>query len=293
MRKAVLAVSLLFAFPCFAQETITYESKEVAPGIYMTIGVNSTGGFASGNLGSIVTEDFVVMIDDGQQGTATAMVDHLSDLVGRPVDFIVNTHYHGDHTGANAMFADSGTVVFAHHNIRKRLLEKPESAGGDGGIPVVTFGDGVVFHLNDIMAKIIHVPDAHTDGDSFVVAKGVNVIFAGDLQFAGVFPFIDLNGGGSVAGFIAAQQKIAAMADDETIIIPGHGNDPSNLAQLKADTAMLIDGYARVKALVGEGMSEEEAVAAEPLADYAADFDWVFINSERMTRTFYKDLTAK
>ncbi len=293
MRKITVASLLLCASAAIAQEgTVSYESTEVAPGIRMTIGVNSEGGFASGNLGSIVTEDFVVMIDDGMRGTAPAMVSHVSETVGRPVDFVLNTHYHGDHTGANAAFAEAGAVVISHHKLRERLLADADSAGGPGGIPVLTFGEGVVLHLNDITAQIMHVPHAHTDGDAFVFVPELNVIFAGDLQFAGRFPFIDLNGGGSVQGFIDAQQMMASMADEDTIIIPGHGDDPSNLAALQADTAMLIDGYARVGALVEEGMSVDEVVAANPLADYAAEFDWYFINAERMTRTFYADLTS-
>ncbi len=293
MRKIGLASLLLCASAAFAQEgTVTYRSMEVSPGIHMTIGVNSAGGFASGNLGSIVTEDYVVMIDDGQQGTAPAMVSHVSETVGRPVDFVLNTHYHGDHTGANAAFAEAGAVVISHHKLRERLLDNTESAGGSGGIPVLTFGDGVVLHLNDITAKIIHVPNAHTDGDSFVVVADANVIFAGDLQFAGMFPFIDLNGGGTVQGYIEAQRKIASMADENTSILPGHGDQSSNLAELRADTAMLVDGYAKVRALVDQGLSEDEVVAANPLAAYAADYDWYFINAERMTRTFYADLTV-
>ena len=294
MTRTAFASLLLLVSAAVAQEgTISYESVEVAPGIRMTIGVNSDGGFASGNLGSIVTEDFVVMIDDGMRGTAPAMVSHVSETVGRPVDFVLNTHYHGDHTGANAAFAEAGAVVISHHKLRERLLEDADSAGGPGGIPVLTFDDGVVLHLNDVTAKIVHVADAHTDGDSFVFVPELNVIFAGDLQFAGRFPFIDLNGGGSVQGFIEAQQKMASMADADTVIIPGHGDEPSDLAALEADTAMLIDGYARVKALVDEDMSEDEVIAANPLADYAADFDWFFINAERMTRTFYADLTSE
>ena len=293
MKRTALVGLLLCASGAVAQQgTVSYQSTEVAPGIRMTIGVNSEGGFASGNLGSIVTEDFVVMIDDGMRGTAPAMVSHVSETVGRPVDFVLNTHYHGDHTGANAAFAEAGAVVISHHKLRERLLEDADSAGGPGGIPVLTFGDGVVLHLNDITAKIIHVPEAHTDGDAFVVVPELNVIFTGDLQFAGRFPFIDLNGGGTVQGFIDAQRKIASMADGNTIVIPGHGDVPSDLAELEADTAMLIDGYARVRALVDQGMSEDEVVAANPLADYAADFDWFFIDAERMTRTFYADLTS-
>jgi glyoxylase-like metal-dependent hydrolase (beta-lactamase superfamily II) len=291
--KRILAPALLLATSAsYAQyENITYQSTEVAPGIYMTIGINPDAQFGGGNLGFVVGDDYVAVIDDGMAPPAPALVAHIQEVAGRPVDFVINTHYHGDHTGANAAFAATGSIVFAHHNIRERLLEDIQNAGGEGGLPVVTFGDGVTFHLNGYEAHVVHVPTAHTDGDSFIVVKDANVILAGDLQFHGRFPFIDLEGGGSVSGYVAAQQMIANLADENTKIIPGHG-DLSTLERLKRDTAMLIDGHARVKELVEAGMSEDEVVEAAPLADYASDFDWYFINSERMTRTFYQDLTS-
>ncbi len=293
MKTVVTAVSLLVAMPALAQmENITYESTEVAPGFYMTVGNNPDGAFGGGHSGFVVTEDFVALVDDGLGQPAPAMVAHIKEVAGKAPDFLVNTHYHGDHTGANALFAEEGTIVFAHHALRKRLLEKPESAGGEGGIPVVTFAEGVTFHMNDVEAEVIHLPAAHTDGDAIMVSKKANVIFAGDLVFNEIFPFIDLDGGGSVDGFIAAQKKIAELSDENTVIIPGHG-EVASLKSMKKNIAMLVEGKKRVEKLVADGMSEDEAVAADPLADYATSFDWYFINAERMTRTFYKDLTGK
>ena len=293
MRIAALAISLLIAIPSHAQtENITYESAEVAPGFFMTVGNNPDGAFGGGTSGFIVTEDYVALVDDGLAPPAPAMVAHITEVAGKAPDFLVNTHYHGDHTGANALFAEKGTVVFAHHALRERLLANPASAGGDAGIPVVTFDEGVTFHMNDVAAEVIHLPAAHTDGDAIVVAKNANVIFAGDIVFNEIFPFIDLDGGGSVDGFIAAQRRIAEMADDKTVIIPGHG-ELANLDSMHKNIAMLVEGQKRVSKLVDAGKSEDEAVAANPLSDFAATFDWYFINAERMTRTFYKDLTGK
>jgi glyoxylase-like metal-dependent hydrolase (beta-lactamase superfamily II) len=293
MRKAVLALSLFVAFSTHAQmENITYESTQVAPGFYMTVGNNPDGPFGGGTSGFVVTADYVALIDDGLLPPASAMVAHVTEVAGKAPDFLVNTHYHGDHTGANALFADEGTVVFAHHALRKRLLENPESAGGDAGIPVVTFGEGVTFHMNDVEAEVVHLPAAHTDGDAIVVAKNANVIFAGDIVFNEVFPFIDLDGGGSVDGFISAQRKIVELADENTVIIPGHG-ELASLESMQKNIAMLVEGQKRVNKLVEAGMSEDEAVAANPLVDFADSFDWYFIDAERMTRTFYKDLTGK
>lgn len=292
MRLASAALFLFAATAALAQDgEITFESTEVVPGIYMTIGVHSAGGFGGGNLGMIVGDDYVAVVDDGLPPTAPTLLAHIEELTGRPVDFVVNTHYHGDHTGGNALFADNGTIVFAHHSIRERLLENTDSAGGASGLPVVTFGAGVSFHLNGFEAHVRHLPSAHTDGDAIIYFENTNVIFAGDLHFNGLFPYIDLDGGGSVSGFIAAQQAIAAMADDETRIIPGHG-PLATLADLERDIAMLVDAQARVMKLVDAGMSEDEAADADPLADYADDYDWAFIYAERMTRTIYRDLTA-
>lgn len=291
MRIASLALSLLFAFPALAQmENITYESTEVAPGFFMTVGKNPDGPFGGGTSGFVVTEDYVALIDDGLAPPAAAMVAHIKEVAGKAPDFLINTHYHGDHTGANALFAEAGAIVFAHHALRERLLAKPESAGGESGIPVVTFGEGVTLHMNDVEAKVIHLAAAHTDGDAIVHAESANVIFAGDIVFNEIFPFIDLSGGGSVDGFIAAQKKIAEMANENTAIIPGHG-PLANRESMQRNIAMLVEGRKRVRKLVEAGMSEDEAVAADPLADYAATFDWYFIDAERMTRTLYKDLT--
>ena len=292
MKKALAASLVLAACAAGAQEAeITFESTELAPGVFMTVGIHSEGGFGGGNHGWVAGEDFVAMIDDGIPPGAENLVKHIAAEVGRPVDFMINTHYHGDHTGANAAFAAEDTIVFAHYNIRKRLLEDPDSAGGPGGMPVVTFDDGVTFYLNGYKAEVIHMAAAHTDGDAIVVVPEANVIFAGDCQFRGLFPYIDLDGGGSVDGFISAQKAIAALADDNTRIVPGHG-PLSSLAELQRDLAMLEDARSKVAALIDEGMSEDEAAAAEPLAEYAEEFNWGFISAERLTRTIYKSLTA-
>ena len=124
---------------------------------------------------------------------------------------MVNTHVHGDHAGGNAHFAESGTVIFAHDNIRKRLVEDSSAAGGPGGLPVITFGDGVTFHLGNIEARVMHMPAAHTDGDAMIYFPGANVIHTGDILFHAIFPYIDLDNGGTVDGYIAAQKQILTI----------------------------------------------------------------------------------
>ena len=286
MRLPLILFFLLLATTAGAQFATEFKSTEVVPGIYMIEGAD---GFGGGNMAVLIGDDYVAMIDDGLQPTAQTLHDFVTEVAGRPIDFVINTHVHGDHVGANAHFADNGTIVFAHDNIRKRLLDKPEDAGGPGGLPVVTFADGVTWHLNGIEARIFHLPSAHTDGDAAVYFPGVNVIHTGDIHFHKLFPFIDLDNGGTVSGYIAAMQRIADMADDDTAIIPGHGA-LTDRAGLLADIEMLVDARKRVRALADSGLSVDEVVAESPLAIYHDVYDWSFITTERMTRTLYRDL---
>lgn len=270
-----------------AQDFATsFKSSEVVPGIYLLEGAE---GFAGGNIGLLTGDDHAVLIDDGVEPLAPALVETAGKLAGRPIDFVINTHVHGDHAGGNAQLADTGTVVVAHDNIRKRLMADPSPAGGLGGLPVITFADGITFHVNNFDARVFHVAKAHTDGDSVIYFPGVNVIHTGDVMFNGMFPYIDLDNGGSVDGYITAQRSILALTNDATIIIPGHG-PLAKRGDLEAAINMLIDARSRVKELVDGGKSGQEILAANPLADYA-DWSWAFITTERMTNTLIRALS--
>ncbi len=289
MRYALTALLLAVTMPSHAQVFATsFKSTEVVPGIYKVEGAD---GFGGGNMGLLVGDDYVAMIDDGLAPIAPNLLAFVSETAGRPINFMINTHVHGDHVGGNAHFAENGTVVFAHHNIRKRLLEDSGPAGGDGGLPVVTFGDGVTFHLNGIEARVFHIPRAHTDGDAAIFFPDVNVIHTGDLMFHKLFPFIDLDNGGTVAGYIDGQQTLVSLADDETIIIPGHGELASK-ADLRRSLMMLTDSQARVKLLVDQGKTIDEILQENPLSVYHDDYNWSFISTEIMTRTLYRALTS-
>ena len=286
-RSALCTVLLVGTTIAHAQDIATeIATTEAAPGVYMLNGAN---GFSS-NMGLLVGDDHVVLIDDGMAPITADLVATVAELADRPIDFVVNTHVHGDHVGSNATLTENGAVIFAHKNIRKRLVEAPDPAGGTGGLPVVTFADGVNFHVNGQDAHVRHIAKAHTDGDAIVILHGSNVILAGDLLFNYMFPFIDLDSGGSVRGFLAGQRRIIKMADEETVIIPGHGQLASR-ADLQAAVDMLVDAEARVEALVVDGKTEEEVLAANPLADYHDTWNWGFITTERMTQTLYRSLT--
>jgi len=283
---------MAICLPGVAQDgKISFKSTEVAKGIYMLEGV---GGFAGGNLGLSVGADGVILIDDGLPPFSDAIKTAVAEITKQPIDYVINTHVHGDHIGGNEALAKDGSTIVAHDNIRKRLLEDgiPMPNGKvdapKGALPVITFSEQVTFHLNDNTARVIHVMHAHTDGDAIIHFPDVDVIHTGDVMFNQLFPFIDLDSGGSVDGYIKAQEKVMSLAGDKTKIIPGHGPLASK-SDMAASIAMLKDGKAKIAALVAKGMSADEVVAANPLASYEK-MSWQFITTERMVRTFYRDI---
>jgi len=288
MRKTLLAMTILVPMATASAQNwaTSLKSTDVVPGMFMLEGADAFGG---GNMTMLVGEK-VFLIDDGIPPTGSLLMDFAEKEAGRSIDFVINTHVHGDHVGGNSALAEDGTLVIAHDNIRKRLLDDPSLSGGPGGLPTVTFSDAVTFHVNGHEAFVFHVVAAHTDGDAVIHFRDINVIHAGDVHFNYLFPFIDLDNGGSVAGYLAAQRLIVEMSDDDTIIIPGHGA-LAKKSDLQTAIDMLIDAEARVKKLVDAGMSLAEVQAENPLADYHEQWNWGFITTERMTSTLYRSLT--
>lgn len=283
------------ALPSAAQDAeISFKSTEVAAGIFMLEG---QGGFTGGNLGLLIGDDGVVLIDDGLEPLADKTLAAVSEISRDPVDFVINTHLHGDHIGGNEAFHSAGATVISQDNTRLRLLKQDQAGTDDGAtiaedaLPQITFSRSMTFHLNGHEAFVFHVPAAHTDGDAIIFIRDANVLHTGDVMFNGMFPFIDLDSGGSVAGFIAAQEDMLSLAGPETRIIPGHGPIASK-DDLQASRDMLIDASDRVQDLVNKGQSEDEVVAANPLAVYHDEWNWQFITTELMTRTLYRDLSG-
>ena len=292
MKKLAL-LAALFTSAASAQDWMATEVThvEVAPGFYLLIGTE--GKAAGGNIGLMVGHEYVVLIDDGFTPVGEALLTEIRKLSdGRNPDFVINTHAHGDHTGANQYLAENGSIIVAHDNLRKRMKDDPNQNTGPGALPVITFSENVTFHVNGIEAYVFHVHNAHTDGDAAIEFRGANVIATGDLLFRGIFPFIDLDSGGNVAGYMKAMQKLIDMGDAETKYISGHGPVATREGLIN-DLEMLKDAEARVKALVDKGMSADEIVAANPLEIYHDDYNWFFITTERMTKTFIRSLTSE
>ncbi len=263
-----------------------FKTEQVSGSVYMLSGV---GGFTGGNIGLTLGDDGVAMIDNGLPSVLEILRAEIAKTTDKPIDYLINTHVHGDHIGNNEAYGSGQTNVISHQNLRSSLVKKGiTTANGETQkapkdyLPVITFSDEMTIHINQDSAKIKHFAAAHTDGDAVVYFKNANVIHTGDIMFNGLFPYIDSGNGGSFNGVLAALQSIHDMSDEKTKIIPGHG--PLASKKDVADTIEMLKGtYTAVKALVEAGKTDEEILAANPLKPYAA-YNWNFITSERMTQ---------
>lgn len=246
-----------------------------------------------GNIGLCIGEDGAFLIDD----QFAPMVPQIKAAVARhsktPVRFLVNTHFHGDHTGGNERLGTAGALIYAHDNVRKRMtadqLRKNLRKTASAALPVVTFDKALTFHWNGEEIHVFHVEHAHTDGDAIIHFKKANVFHTGDVMFNGLFPYIDLSSGGSIRGLIAAVEKVLALTDDESKIIPGHGDLATRL-DLQAYRDMLVSVKTGVAQLVAKGKTEQEVVAAKPAKEYAAKWTWGFITPDKFVRAIYQSL---
>jgi len=291
-----LAVVLLLggAGVAFAQQDfskVEITSQKLAEGVYMLQG-------AGGNMGLSVGADAAFLIDDQYAPLTPKIKAAVAALTNKPVKFVLNTHWHGDHSGGNKDFGEAGTLIVAHENVRKRMSTEQfieafgmkTPAADPVALPVVTFTDSVAFHLNGEDIQGFHVAPAHTDGDTIVQFRKADVLHGGDTFFNGMYPFIDLSSGGSVSGMIAATDRMLALAGDGTKIIPGHG-PLATKSDLKAYRDMLATARDRVAALVKEGKTLEQVTAARPLAELDAKWGQGFLKADPFVSILYKDLS--
>ena len=291
-RFALLLLSVITTTAVAQEAEVTIRTEQVAPGVYVLYG-------SGGNIGVSVGADGVFLIDDQYAPVTPKITEALAKLSPEPPRFVLNTHWHGDHTGGNENLANKGALVVAHDQVRARMgseqyskfFDRKTPASPAKALPVVTFNDGLSFHLNGDEIRGSHAPMAHTDGDVFIHFRKANVIHTGDLVFTGRYPFIDLDSGGSVAGVIAAVDRMLAIADGATRIIPGHG-DVTDRAGLAAYREMLVVTSKRVRDLVAAGKTVDEVLAAKPNADYDAKQAWAFITPERYLQILYRDASA-
>ena len=239
---------------------------------------------AGGNIGVSAGSDGILIIDDEFEPLAEKISAALGALGQEKPNFIINTHFHGDHTGANAWFHEhSDSTIVAHDNVRVRLAA--DSKVRDAALPVITFADGITMHFNDETLHIFHLANGHTDGDAVVWFEQPNVLHTGDLFFNERFPFIDLKSGGSVDGYIKSVKTLLGKVNDNTIIVPGHG-PLSDKAQYEDFLAMIEETRAFVEKHKADGKTAEDIVATG-LPDKWKSWSWSFINEEKWINTLY------
>jgi glyoxylase-like metal-dependent hydrolase (beta-lactamase superfamily II) len=267
--------------------------ERLAPGVAVLFG-------AGGNIGISHGEDGTVLIDDQYAPLTPRILQQVRTLDPDPVRFLINTHWHGDHTGGNENLGKAGAVIVAHDKVRERLsvesfskrFNRTTPATPKAGLPVVTFTQGVSFHLNGDRLRVEHVPAAHTDGDALVYWTGANVLHMGDTFFHRVtFPFIDLESGGSIDGMIAAAKVGLSLARPGARVIPGHG-PVATREELQAYHDMLVDVRAKVAAGIAAGRTRAQIVAGKPAAVYLGRTQEGFIKADEFVGTVFDSLRA-
>ena len=297
MRRLLLLAC--FFFPAFAlahggpKHTLDGEvtSVKIRDGMYML--VSPMGG----NVVLAAGEDGAFIVDDQLEPRSSIIDAAIKTVGGKPVQFILNTHYHFDHTGGNEHFGDSGAIIMAHDKVRERLssrqfisyFKREMLPTAKEGLPVVTFSDGMTLHYNGDAVHILHLPAAHTDGDAIAHFQQSNVIAAGDLVFNGLYPFIDAEHGGSVKGVIAGLDTMLGLADADTLIVPGHG-PLMNKQELKEYRAMLATVSGRVEEGIRKGKSLQQVIASKPSAEFDAEQAEGIVSPDAFVELLYNDL---
>ena len=286
------AGTAMAAPPVAAQQDmsdVVIQTIELESDLYMLVG-------RGGNIGLSVGEDGAFLIDD-QYAPLTAKIQAaVAEVSDHPVRWVLNTHWHGDHTGGNENLGEAGAMIVAHENVYRRMnpAEFADLVGRSdqaprAALPVVTFDDGVRFHWNGRHIGVTHIGEAHTDGDAIVHFPRADVFHMGDTFFRDRYPFIDVNSGGGVDGVIAAADFVLEQAGDDTRIIPGHG-DLASTADLRGYRDMLATVRERVAVMAADGSSEDEVVAAAPTSDLDAVWGE---NSEGFVRAVYISVTGE
>ena len=299
---SLLAIGLATSPAAFAHNTHIHLSQQAQPapvtttdlgdGLYMLQG-------RGGNVGVLAGEDGVFVIDSQYADMAPGILSAINEIAGEKPRYLVNTHWHGDHTGGNAIIGEAGATIIAHNGVRDRVTvdvtrdffgqETTTPAAPEEAWPVITFNDQMTLYLNGQTVRLIHAPDAHTDGDTFIYFEEANVLHTGDLMFNGMFPFVDITSGGSFSGFAAASQAMSDTIDDQTRIIPGHGALATK-ADIGATLDMLDGVVSAVQAEIDAGKDIEAVLEAAPLTPWVDDWATGFMTEPRFTRLVYADL---
>lgn len=300
MKHRPLAALLLCAIaaPAFAQATPPapppVKQELVAGPVHVLYG-------SGGNVGVSAGPDGVFVIDDQYAPMTPGLLGAIREFSDKPVKFVVNTHWHGDHTGGNENFGSAGAVIVAHDNVRVRMASRhfndffkntTEPSPGVA-LPVITFAEAVSFHWNGEEIRVFHVAPSHTDGDSFIHFTKSNVLHLGDVFFSSFYPYFDNSSGGTIKGMVNAVDVALAIADDQTRIIPGHGPVVGK-AELRAYRDMLATVIARIEPMIKAGKTLQQVLDAKPTADFDAKWGTSnFLPPNTWVTLVYADLVRK
>lgn len=295
MKKVLLLLfALTIATLTFAQRDfskIEIKTEQVTDNIYVLFG-------SGGNIGIYKGKEQTLMIDDQFAPLSEKILAAVQAISDKPIQYLVNTHWHGDHTGGNENLAKHGATIVAHANVHKRMSEdqkrpfgRTTPAAPEIARPKITFSEELTFQIDGEQIMLIHIDNAHTDGDAWVYFVQSNVLHMGDTYFQGRFPYIDLGSGGSVAGVLNALNKALALVDEETKIIPGHGK-VSNQAELKSYRDMVSNMHERVRLAIAVG-KDLEAIKAANLTEGYESYDGGFISAEKIVDIIYTDLSRE
>ena len=286
-------IAMLLPLPCAAQinfDTVQVRSIPVAGNVYMLQG-------AGGNIGLAIGDDAVFVVDDQYAPLTRKVLAAIATVTPQPVRFVINTHWHMDHVGGNEALGMAGALIYAHENVRRRMsvegfieaLNARVPASPPGALPVVTFTDAVTFHINGDSVRAVHVPPAHTDGDAIIHFTKANVVHMGDTFHNAGLPFVDLSSGGSIHGIIAAADRVLAMSNAETRIIPGHG-PVADRARLRVYRDMVVALRDRVRTLISTGRTLEQILELNIGGAYAKEFP---SGHERFVRLAHQELARR
>jgi len=288
----IIIISLLFAQAAYSRDftDVGLKTIHVSGNIYMLEGIH---GFAGGNIGVSVGDDGILIVDDQFSEMNEKIRAALARLKPGQPRFILNTHWHGDHTGGNTNFSTHATII-AHHNVRKRLMHEQTNALATTPArpkqawPVITFDESLTLHFNDETIKVLHLPNGHTDGDSIIYFTESNVVHMGDHYFAGMFPFVDIATGGNVLSFTDNVKRTIDSVPDDVKIIPGHG-PLSNKEELVIYHKMLHDSIQYVKQNVDKGMALEEILEIG-LPEHLKSWETGFIEADKWLTFIYQSI---
>ena len=275
-------------FPDLA--TVEIQAQKLADGIYMLTG-------AGGNMGVSVGDDGVFLVDAQFAALPPKIEASIRKLSDQPIRFVLNTHLHHDHTGGNENLGKAGATIVGHHTVRERMSREQFNPYVDvrtpphlhHAMPLLTYSEDMVFHVNGHDIRVHHIGPAHTDGDSLIHFRAANILHTGDVFVHSMYPFVDVTSGGSIDGILAFCDEVLALADDQTQIIPGHG-PVSTRADVQAFRNVVQAARDRIAALLSQGKTLEETIAADPLAEYNAEWGDGFLPPERFITFVYLSL---